>query len=54
MMNLSLNDESRELILCGVQPLCKGKLMNVPQVIFNYNFWWGVPAPIVDVGYEME
>jgi hypothetical protein len=36
-MNLSLNDESRGLILCGVQRLRKGKLKNVPWVIFDCN-----------------
>jgi len=54
MMNLSLSDESKEFIMCGVQQLCKGKLKNVTQIIFVYNVQWGLSTPITDVGYEME
>jgi len=53
-MNLSLNDEFKELILCDVQRSHKGKLKNVPWVIFYCNVWWGVLAPIIDVQYEVE
>jgi hypothetical protein len=36
-MNLSLNDESGEFILCGAQQSRKGKLKYVPWVIFYCN-----------------
>ncbi len=53
-MNLSLNDESGEFILCGAQQSRKGKLKYVPWVIFYCNVWQGVLVLIIDVGYEVE
>jgi len=53
-MNLSLNDEFEEFILCGAPQLRKRKLKYVPWVIFAYNVRQGVSTLVVDVGYESD